>query len=172
MNMPSHSLPSAIASSLNHFNIRTFTLVSSSGCWIPMILPVNHQPRRPVMNMYIYLSLGPVGLSVSHLGNSSIRYRLGLFRFLHRESPHSLDLIHGHFSGDKHDLAPQLNVKALACGTFVHVVVNPTTQVPTNIPSRWRENLQTLVISVWSCGIFMTSCSDVFFFTFLQTLQC
>lgn len=90
-----------------------------------------------------------VGMSVSHLGNSSIRYRLGLFKFHKQNVDLPLDLIRGYYSSEveRKGIFAQMNPKALALGTFVHVVVDPRTQLPSSIPSRWRESLKVIVAS-------------------------
>jgi acyl-CoA thioester hydrolase len=62
-----------------------------------------------------------VGLKVIHLGNSSVRYQIGLFR----------------------------NEEEVTCavGEFVHVYVNRATNQPVSIPTVIREVLQNLVLS-------------------------
>ena len=59
-----------------------------------------------------------VGLAVSKLGTSSIRYRIGIF-------------------------AKDAD-QAAAAGEFVHVVVDRTTRRPVAIPTDWRAKLETL----------------------------
>lgn len=56
-----------------------------------------------------------VGLAVSELGRSSIRYRIGIFA--------------------------EVADSAAAEGEFVHVVVDRATRRPTDIPAVWREKL-------------------------------
>ena len=56
-----------------------------------------------------------VGLAVSELGRSSIRYRIGIFA--------------------------EVAESAAAEGEFVHVVVDRATRRPTDIPVAWREKL-------------------------------
>jgi acyl-CoA thioester hydrolase len=58
------------------------------------------------------------GLAVSHLGQSSIRYRIGIFA---KDAP-----------------------TAAAQGEFVHVVVDRATRRPEPIPDDWRQKLQTI----------------------------
>jgi acyl-CoA thioester hydrolase len=60
-----------------------------------------------------------VGLKVIHLGNSSVRYQIGLF----------------------------CNDSDLACavGEFVHVYVNRSTNKPVSIPENTRKVLQALI---------------------------
>ena len=58
------------------------------------------------------------GIAVAHLGRSSVRYRIGIFK-------EGAEL-------------------AAAQGHFVHVYVERTTQRPVDIPSRTREALKTL----------------------------
>jgi acyl-CoA thioester hydrolase len=60
-----------------------------------------------------------VGLRVSQLGNSSVRYELGVFR--------------------------QGHVQASAVGHFVHVFVDRVSRKPTPIPERLRAALATLL---------------------------
>ena len=59
-----------------------------------------------------------VGLAVSELGRSSIRYRLGVFAA----------------GADS----------AAAEGEFVHVVVNRATRRPVDTPTEWREKLEKI----------------------------
>ncbi len=61
-----------------------------------------------------------VGLRVAHLGSSSVRYELALFR------------------GE--DVAPA------AVGHFVHVYVDRTTRAPTPVPEPLRRALQSLIM--------------------------
>jgi acyl-CoA thioester hydrolase len=61
-----------------------------------------------------------VGLKVVHLGNSSVRYQIGLF------------------CNDA--------VTASAVGEFVHVYVNRQTNKPVSIPANTRNVLQALVV--------------------------
>jgi len=58
-----------------------------------------------------------VGLAVSELGRSSIRYRIGVF-------------------GESDQAAAQ--------GEFVHVVVDRTTRRPVAIPADWRTKLEAI----------------------------
>jgi len=58
------------------------------------------------------------GIAVTHLGRSSVRYRIGIFK-------EGADL-------------------AAAQGHFVHVHVERTTQRPVDIPARTREALKSL----------------------------
>jgi acyl-CoA thioester hydrolase len=60
------------------------------------------------------------GLRVARLGNSSVRYEIGLFR------------------NDEPDTS--------ARGHFVHVYVDRATRRPTALPERMREALQRLVV--------------------------
>ena len=59
-----------------------------------------------------------VGLAVSRLGRSSIRYRIGIF-------------------ADSED-------RAAAQGEFVHVVVDRASRRPVEIPPSWRTALETI----------------------------
>jgi acyl-CoA thioester hydrolase len=58
------------------------------------------------------------GIAVAHLGRSSVRYRIGIFK-----------------AGAE---------QAAAQGHFVHVYVDRTSQRPVEIPARTREALKTL----------------------------
>jgi acyl-CoA thioester hydrolase len=58
------------------------------------------------------------GLAISHLGRSSICYRIGIFA---KDAP-----------------------TAAAQGEFVHVVVNRSTHRPVAIPDAWRAKLETI----------------------------
>ena len=102
----------------------------------------------PSSNM-IHARFVLVGLAVSHLGNSSIRYRLGLFKFLEECDDLPLDLVRGYFSPqfEQQGLLSRVDPKACAIGTFVHVVVDKSTQTPTSIPAQWREHLGQIVVS-------------------------
>jgi acyl-CoA thioester hydrolase len=59
-----------------------------------------------------------VGLAVSHLGRSSVRYRIAVFG-----------------AGEE---------RAAAQGEFVHVAVDRTTRRPVSWPEPWRAKLETL----------------------------
>lgn len=59
-----------------------------------------------------------VGLKVAKLGRSSIRYHIGIF---------GTD-----------------SATAAAQGEFVHVVVDRSSRTPTEIPSDWRQKLETI----------------------------
>lgn len=59
-----------------------------------------------------------VGLAVEHVGNSSVRYGLGIF--LKNES------------------------EAAAQGHFVHVYVDRTSRRPEPLPASWRHKLETI----------------------------
>jgi acyl-CoA thioester hydrolase len=59
-----------------------------------------------------------IGLAISRLGKSSIRYRIGIFA--------------------------EGSEVAAADGEFTHVVVDRTNRRPVNIPSDWRAKLETL----------------------------
>jgi acyl-CoA thioester hydrolase len=60
-----------------------------------------------------------VGLAITHLGASSIRYRIGIFA--------------------------ERTETAAADGEFVHVVVDRATRRPVEIPADWRVKLEMLV---------------------------
>ena len=59
-----------------------------------------------------------IGLAVTQLGRSSIRYRIGVFA-----------------AGGE---------SAAAEGEFIHVVVNRSTRQPVEIPATWRERLEAI----------------------------
>jgi acyl-CoA thioester hydrolase len=61
-----------------------------------------------------------VGLRVGHLGNSSVRYELAIFK--------------------------QTETFAAAAGYFVHVFVNRQTQRPVQIPATIRSALERLIV--------------------------
>ncbi|GLS45499.1 acyl-CoA thioesterase [Methylobacterium brachythecii] len=61
------------------------------------------------------------GLRVAHLGRSSVRYEIGIFR------------------GDDDEVSAQ--------GHFVHVHVDRETRRPVPLPDDWRERLASLVMS-------------------------
>lgn len=137
--MPSPSLPSVIAVSLNLFSIQIFMPVGSY-IYKEMTCLI-YSFRNPTC-----LTFCSVGLSVGHLGNSSIKYQLGLFKFsVGSEESCSLDFVKGHFLGDTNELTSKLEPEALALGTFVHVVVDPASQKSTKIPPLWRESLETIL---------------------------
>jgi len=114
---------------------------------IAFIVECYNQFFAPILHPHVYM----IGLSVSHLGNSSIRYRLGLFQFNEEKDDEDipLDLVRGYFSSEmeKKGLMARINSNALAAGTFVHVVVDSRTQNPSKIPSRWREHLGRITVS-------------------------
>jgi acyl-CoA thioester hydrolase len=59
-----------------------------------------------------------VGLAVSHLGRSSVRYRIGVFE-----------------AGEE---------QAAARGEFVHVAVDRTSRRPVSWPEEWRSKLESI----------------------------
>ncbi len=62
-----------------------------------------------------------IGLRVAHLGRSSVRYELGVFR--------------------------QQEAAACAQGFFVHVYVDRASRRPTELPGKLRQVLETLLVS-------------------------
>ena len=72
------------------------------------------------------------GIKVLHLGNSSVRYQIGLFRVEPStagiESESGFDQV-------------QSDQQASALGEFVHVYVDRTTRKPVPLPDAWREAL-------------------------------
>ncbi|MYN13919.1 acyl-CoA thioesterase [Pusillimonas sp. TS35] len=61
-----------------------------------------------------------IGLKVAHLGNSSVRYEIGVFK--------------------------QGEEAAAACGHFVHVYVDRETRKPTPLPAALRETLGRIML--------------------------
>ena len=59
-----------------------------------------------------------VGLAVAQLGRSSMRYRIGIFA--------------------------KDSAQAAAQGEFVHVVVDRSSRRPVEIPTSWRQSLETI----------------------------
>ena len=59
-----------------------------------------------------------VGLAVEHIGNSSVRYGLGIF--------------------------PKNSSQAAAEGHFIHVYVDRSSRRPEPLPASWRHKLQTI----------------------------
>jgi acyl-CoA thioester hydrolase len=92
-------------------------IVAESGCRYFSEL---HFPERLV-----------VGVSVTRLGNSSVTYRLGIFRA-------------GSGSADAEGAAPQA---VAAIGHWVHVYIDKTTRRPTPIPDDIRALLSTACVS-------------------------
>jgi acyl-CoA thioester hydrolase len=92
-------------------------IVAESGCRYFSEL---HFPERLV-----------VGVAVTRLGNSSVTYRLGVFRA-------------GSASADSEDTAPQA---VAAVGHWVHVYIDKTTRRPTPIPDDLRALLSTACVS-------------------------
>jgi len=103
--------------------------------------------RRFIANS-IHPPFASVGMAVSHLGNSSIRYRLGLFKFLELYDDLPLDLVRGYFSSqlEQRGLALRIDTNALAAGSFVHVVVDKNSHSPKEIPAKWREHLRKIAM--------------------------
>lgn len=62
-----------------------------------------------------------VGLAITHLGKSSFKWSLGMFR--------STDNL------------------AAAAGHFVHVLVDRATRRPTPLPPEWRSALETILVA-------------------------
>ena len=91
-------------------------IVAESGCRYFAEL---HFPERLV-----------VGVAVTRLGNSSVTYRLGVFRA-------------GSGPADAEDTAPQA---IAAVGHWVHVYIDKTTRRPTPIPDDLRALLSTAAV--------------------------
>jgi acyl-CoA thioester hydrolase len=92
-------------------------IVAESGCRYFSEL---HFPERLV-----------VGVAVTRLGNSSVTYRLGVFRA-------------GSGAAGPEDTAPQ---PIAAIGHWVHVYIDKTTRRPTPIPDDIRALLSTACVS-------------------------
>jgi len=87
----------------------------------------------------IYLA----GLSVSHIGNSSIKYQLGLFPKISPASSLLCDMVQGHWPED--DQVEAFEESSAVTGEFVHVFVSPDTGKSCPIPGLWRPQLQKLM---------------------------
>lgn len=81
-----------------------------------------------------YPTIAQVGLAVEHLGNSSVRYKVGIF-----DSPDA-DAVEEDGLGLTHAIGRQSGE-----GFFIHVFVDPTTQRPTAIPTHMREALSAML---------------------------
>lgn len=96
------------------------------------------------------------GLAVVKLGNSSVRYKLGLFPLHSPSLPFPCDLVLGHWSGSEllsepHSqgteprvLARVVEVAAVT-GDSTHVFVDPANSKPTPIPQDWRQGLANIL---------------------------
>jgi len=112
---------------------------------VAFIVECKNQFFQPIMYPNVYMA----GLSVGHLGNSSIRYRMAIFKFLDEKQRLPLDAMEGYFASEAQQkgLLSKLNAEAVALGTFVHVTVDPRKQTPTKIPAKWRESLSVVLTS-------------------------
>lgn len=84
------------------------------------------------------------GLAVSKLGNSSVRYRLGLFPLLSPSQPFPCDPVQGHRAQDQ--VLSGVSSPALVTGDSTHVFVDPATQKATAISQPWRSGLEELLV--------------------------
>jgi len=92
-----------------------------------------------------YPNVYMAGLAVEGLGNSSVRYRLGLFPLINPTESISCDLVQGH---DKDDpVLDKVDELTVTTGSSTHVFVDPATGKPTPIPDAWREGLQRLMLN-------------------------
>jgi len=92
-----------------------------------------------------YPSVYMAGLAVEGLGNSSVRYRLGLFPLTNPTESLSCDLVHGHCQGDP--VLDKVDELTVTTGSSTHVFVDPGTGKPTTIPDLWRESLRCLMLN-------------------------
>lgn len=86
----------------------------------------------------IYLA----GLGVSHIGNSSVKYQLGLFPKIEPDSSLLCDLVQGHWPEDPQ--VKEFAESSAVTGEFVHVFVSPETGKSCPIPGLWRPQLEKL----------------------------
>ena len=114
---------------------------------VPIAVACDGESSSLIKGRLTYLI--PAGLSVGHLGNSSIRYRMAIFKFLDEKQRLPLDAMEGYFASEaqQEGLLSKLNAQAVALGTFVHVTVDPRKQTPTKIPAKWRESLSVVLTS-------------------------
>jgi len=83
------------------------------------------------------------GLSVAKLGNSSVKYKLGLFPLTDPTESLYVDMVRGHTCTDP--VLDMVEEKALVVGEYVHVFVDPETEKSTPISKDWREGLSKLM---------------------------
>lgn len=84
------------------------------------------------------------GMAVEALGNSSVRYRLGLFPLINPTESLSCDLVQGHYKDDP--VLDKVEELTVTTGSSTHVFVDPATGKPTSIPEGWREGLRRLML--------------------------
>lgn len=92
-----------------------------------------------------YPNVYMAGLAVEGLGNSSVRYRLGLFPLTNPTESLPCDLVHGHCKGDP--VLDKVDGLTVTTGCSTHVFVDPGTGKPTPIPDVWREGLRCLMLN-------------------------
>jgi len=85
------------------------------------------------------------GLAVSKLGNTSVRYKLGLFPLVRPQDSFPLDLVQGHDQGEQ-QILDRIADTTIVTGDYVHVFVEPATEKSTPVPSNWREGLGRLLV--------------------------
>ena len=90
-----------------------------------------------------YPNVYMAGLAVESLGNSSVRYRLGLFPLINPTESLSSDLVQGHFKDDP--VLDKVDELTITTGSSTHVFVDPGTGKPTPIPDSWRKGLRRLM---------------------------
>jgi len=84
------------------------------------------------------------GLAISKLGNSSVRYRLGLFPLSSPCDPFLCDMIQGHQAKDP--VLTRVHHTALVTGDSTHVFVDPDSKKASPISRDWREGLSHLIV--------------------------
>lgn len=122
---------------IRHCGLRTFQKDSADP--IAFVVECNCQFFKPILYPNVYL----VGMSLAHLGNSSLRYKLAVFSLRNQDEKTPLDFVQGYFTQD--NPPPDLfENEANAVGQFVHVTVDPATNSPVRVPMRWRDNLEKI----------------------------
>lgn len=92
-----------------------------------------------------YPNVYMAGLTVESLGNSSVRYRLGLFPLINPTESFLGDLVQGHDQDDP--VLAKVDELTVTTGSSTHVFVDPATGKPTPIPDVWREGLRRLMLN-------------------------
>lgn len=103
---------------VNEHLIRTGALDLANSAAIGLVVETSCRFHKPLS----FPDIVDAGLRVAKLGNSSVRYEIGLFK-------HGED-------------------EPAASGHFVHVWVDRASQRPTPLPEAVREALQPLVVSI------------------------
>jgi acyl-CoA thioester hydrolase len=105
---------------VNHYLIEAKLLDISNGKIIGLVVETFCRYAKPVA----FPQAVTAGLRIAHIGNSSVRYEIGLFR------------------GEEQDAAAE--------GHFVHVYVDRENRRPVALPEEWRQSLQSLVMAAQS----------------------